>query len=469
MAKAAPFSAEHLYSWIIEKQAGLTDQQHFQRVLLAFSGGLDSTALLLAARQVQEQLSIPMLAVHVNHGIQAEAGHWAEHCRDVCQQLDMPFKLLQAEVNNEHRKGLEARAREARYTALTSIASSGDLLLTGQHADDQSETLLLHLLRGSGVEGLAAIHPLRTWNKGWLGRPLLGIRREQLVEYVSAQGHRWSEDPSNQDLSLRRNFLRHKVFPLVTEVWPQAVTSLNQSAEHCKDALENLAELAQIDIQRLQVSALDRQLHRLLLTPLLQLPVRRQRLILRSWIRQQGRQTPGVHKLNSFLQQLATAANDAQCELCWQGYRMASHSQYLYLNAENPSHHPDIETMEWLQKSDWHGRLSVEKAAEFNFDNYSISSRKGGESINLATRLGTHTLKKLFQESGIPPWLRGSIPLLHQGKKLVAVGDLWLDENFQQQLKQSGSTLTWEPTNNQWVALRNAILKLSEPIQEALK
>ncbi len=468
VAKAAPFTAEHLYSWIIDKQAGLTDQQHFQRVLLAFSGGLDSTALVLAAREIQERLSIPpMLVVHVNHGIQPEAGHWAEHCRNLCQQLDMPFQLLQAEVSDECRKGLEARAREARYTAFESIAKNGDLLLTGQHADDQSETLLLHLLRGSGVEGLAAIHPIRTWSKGWIGRPLLGARREQLLEYVTAQGYRWNEDPSNQDLSVRRNFLRHKVLPVLTETWPQAVSSLNQSAEHCNDAMENLAELAQMDIQRLQISALDRLLHRLLLTPLLQLPVRRQRLILRSWIRQQGRQTPGSKKLNSFLQQLASTSNDSRCELRWQGHRMASHRQYLYLDAEKPSHKPGIKSTDWPQQSDWHGSLCVNKPLEFNFDNYSISSRTGGESINLATRGGSHSLKKLFQESGIPPWLRSSIPLLYQGNKLLAVGDLWLDENFQQQLKQSGSILTWEPANNQWAALRNAILKLSKPIQES--
>ena len=171
MAEPVPFHADDLYSWIIEKQSKLGGQQSFKRFILAYSGGLDSTALVLAMHQIKNKLTAPLLVVHVNHGIHSDAGRWAEACNSLCKQLDLPFQLLQAELSNASRKGLEARAREARYSALSNIAQSGDLLLTGQHADDQAETLLLHLMRGSGVEGLAAIHPCAPGTRlGWADR-----------------------------------------------------------------------------------------------------------------------------------------------------------------------------------------------------------------------------------------------------------------------------------------------------------
>ena len=225
MAKAdktrTALDADELSRWILEKQAALPEQKRFKRFLLAFSGGVDSTALVLAMQQIKNTLSAPLLVVHVNHGIHAHADQWAQHCQTLCNELDLPYQLLHAELSNASRKGLEARAREARYTALASISQKGDLLLTGQHADDQSETLLLHLMRGSGVEGLAAIHPLRRWNSGWLGRPLLNTSRQQLLNYVESRQQSWSDDPSNKDIALRRNFLRHKVFPLLNKIYKQ--------------------------------------------------------------------------------------------------------------------------------------------------------------------------------------------------------------------------------------------------------
>lgn len=460
MAEPVPFHADDLCSWIIEKQSKLGGQQPFKRFILAYSGGLDSTALVLAMHQIKNKLTAPLLVVHVNHGIHPDAGRWAEACNSLCKQLDLPFQLLQAELSNARRKGLEARAREARYSALSNIAQSGDLLLTGQHADDQAETLLLHLMRGSGVEGLAAIHPLRPWNQGWLGRPLLDIRRRQLQDYVARKNANWIEDPSNQDLSLRRNFLRHKVLPLLIDSWPQAVLSIQQSAAHCNDAMENLADLASLDLQRLQKTRFDQQLQRLPLQELTELPLRRQRLILRYWIRQQGWQTPGANKLNDFLQQLSSAGNDARCELRWQAHAMASHSHFLYLNTGDTLPQPPLSSETWGEQVSWHGSLLLKNPVGFSFEDYQISSRHGGESINLSNRQGSHRLKKLFQEAGIPPWLRSKIPLLFADATLIAVGDLWLDESFSRQLQQSGNKLIWQPANRHWTVFRNAILKL---------
>ncbi len=439
-----------LLAWIKSRH----QQTPFKRILIAFSGGTDSTALLLALSQLREQLPAPLLAVHVNHQLHPDADKWQQHCQSLCAKLGLSVELLQAKLANTSRRGLEALAREARYTALAGISDDGDLLLTGQHANDQAETLLLHLLRGSGVDGLAAIHPFRPWNNGWLGRPLLAYSKEQLLEYVQQHNTSWIEDPSNNQLIHRRNYLRQRVMPLLLEPWPQAIALINQTSSHCQEAQQNLLDLAEIDLSQLQKTTLDQRLQRLPLTGFLQLPRRRQRLLLRSWVRLQGWQTPSKNKLADFISQLQHASTDSSCELRWLQQRMALHAGYIYLNAsfdstQTTNKYPLDEMPECM------GRFSFSPSLGAD---YQVTSRNGGEAINLPARKGKHTLKKLFQEAGIPPWLRASIPLLWQQDHLLAVGDLWLDKDFFQHLQQAEIQFSWLPSEKPWQIFRDAIL-----------
>ncbi len=252
---------------------------------IAFSGGLDSTVLLhLLASLANTQTLPPLRAVHVHHGLQAAADAWPAHCQAVCDSLGVPLRLMRVQVRPG--ASLERAARDARYQAFMQAMGAGEVLFTGQHRDDQAETLLFRLLRGAGVRGLAAMPEHRPLAQGHLVRPLLAFSRSELEAYAQQHQLHWIEDPSNVDPRFSRNYLRHRVLPSLTERWPQAITQLARTAEHMAEAQGLLDELAQMDLQRAgQPSAFPwLPLPSLALEPLRQLSDARQRNVLRYWL-----------------------------------------------------------------------------------------------------------------------------------------------------------------------------------------
>ena len=192
---------------------------------VAFSGGLDSTALLHLLGLARSQLAAPVEAVHVDHQLQSASAAWTDHCREVCRQLEIPLQVLTVDAHPTPGQSPEAAARQARYAALSEMHRGDEMLLTAHHVDDQAETLLLQLLRGAGVEGLAAMPMIRTWQGGWHARPLLDIPRRALHAWAQAQGLAWIEDPSNAHTTADRNYLRHEIMPRLLGRWPAAAGS----------------------------------------------------------------------------------------------------------------------------------------------------------------------------------------------------------------------------------------------------
>lgn len=221
---------------------------------IAFSGGLDSTVLLhLLADYARSHAAPPLRAVHVHHGLQAAADAWPAHCKAVCANLGIALEVIHVQVSPG--ASLEQAARDARYAAFQQTLGPGDILFTGQHCDDQAETLLLRLLRGAGLRGLAAMPWQRPLGQGSLVRPLLGCARQQLQAYAQARGLAWIDDPSNADTRFARNFLRREVMPQLQQRWPQVGQNFARAAEHLGEALGLLDELAQGDLVTAQQGA----------------------------------------------------------------------------------------------------------------------------------------------------------------------------------------------------------------------
>ena len=189
---------------------------------VAFSGGLDSHVLLHALCQLRDATRWQVSAVHVDHNLQAVSTAWAQHCQQVCAALGVSCMVESVTVNNIIEDGLEAAARRARYACLTRHIGAGEVLLSAHHLDDQAETLLLQLMRGSGVHGLASMPAMVKFSKGHLARPLLGFTRRALAAYAALYRLQWVEDASNSDTRMARNFLRQRIFPLLQERWPGA-------------------------------------------------------------------------------------------------------------------------------------------------------------------------------------------------------------------------------------------------------
>ena len=204
---------------------------------VAYSGGIDSHVLLHLLAGWRARLPGVLGAVHVNHQLQQQSGDWELHCRAVCEELGLGFQALQVAARPRRGESPEAAARSARYRGLSEWLPPGAVLVTAQHLDDQAETLLLQLLRGSGVHGLAAMPAMTVLGAGLHQRPLLGVTRAQLRRYAESHRLDWIDDPSNTDTAFDRNYLRHEIMPRLKARWPAAGATLSRSAAHCAEAV----------------------------------------------------------------------------------------------------------------------------------------------------------------------------------------------------------------------------------------
>ena len=233
---------------VSEVQRHLLPGQH--RYLLALSGGLDSVVLLHVLRTLKMNGGVTELrAMYVDHGLQTDSATWSQHCQRVCAQLEVPYLTQRVTVQSDS-KGVEAAAREARYAVLAQVCEPDETLVTAHHRDDQVETLILNLMRGSGVRGLGGISFKRRVHGKMLLRPMLTVARDSIRGYAEKHQLNWIEDPSNQDTLYNRNFVRHEVMPLLWSRWPSVDSSLAKTASHCGDADELLSTLAQLDLER---------------------------------------------------------------------------------------------------------------------------------------------------------------------------------------------------------------------------
>ena len=418
---------------------------------VAFSGGLDSHVLLHALCQLRDRLDAEISAVHVNHGLQPVANDWVTHCRSVCADLDVPFISLLVDGRALPGESPEAAARAARYAALADWLPANNCLLTAQHQDDQAETLLLQLLRGSGVSGLAAMPRSATLGAGCHLRPLLDVRREELRDYALAQSLTWIEDPSNADTAFDRNFLRQQVLPVLQQRWPSAAVSLSRSAAHCAEAAALLDALAGEELQALMSSE-----NSLSLTALLAMPVLRQRNVLRHWIKQLTGLYPSAAVLARIINDVVGSRPDSGPCVRWDCYEMRRYRRELFLL---PQALPGSQagTLDWvlarpLALPRAGGVLTADpvtgsglRADAVADGNVRVCWRRGGESCRPVGRDHHHSLKKLFQEQGIPPWERSRIPLIYVQNQLAAVAGLWVCEPFQAGPAEQGFSINWLP------------------------
>ena len=397
------------------------------RYVIAFSGGLDSTVLAHALRAVDT--GVPLVAIHIDHELQEDSGRWDSHCEAFAAALGIEYRSLRVTVPTDTGKGLEAAAREARYAALHDELGRGDWLLSAHHREDQAETLLINLVRGSGPAGIAGIGSIRRFGPGWLARPLLQVGRAALQAYADAHELQWIEDPSNEDRRFDRNFLRHDVLPRLQSRWPDIASRLQRSATHAGEAAGLLADLAQIDLE-----ALGGHPQHLPVDGLLGLSPGRQRNILRYSLRTLGLATPTALQLERIMTEVLPAREDAQPHVSWPGASVRRYRNGLYLLPEHLADAPETATISEsrVELGAGLGVLHFDPAAERGLSadlvkrGLRLELRKGGEEFRPDGQGHTRKLKKLLQEEGVVPWMRDRVPLVYAAEQLVAVGDLWI-------------------------------------------
>jgi tRNA(Ile)-lysidine synthase len=419
-------------------------------ICVAFSGGADSLVLLHALRRSAGDRAIR--ALHVDHGLQPDSGAWADACRRTCLALNIPFTLVHAEVDLSAGQGLEAAARESRYTAIEAQLAQGEVLVTAHHQRDQLETMLLRLLRGAGVHGLASM-PVHSWRGTTeLLRPLLAVPADIIRAYASAEQLDWIDDPSNTDLSMDRNFLRHEILPTILERWNAAENTIARAARLCGESAALLDEVAKQDL----AGILDG--HRLDLDGLKMLSVARQRNAIRHALHLLDLAIPSEKQLTHALTLMMEAKCDSKPEAAWPGVRIRRFREQLWFYSENADpvmKASPAKTYLWdpaaaLSMGGVRGTLvsvPVKGAgigAEYCAQALQVKFREGGECLRVSRNGRTRDLKNLLQEMGVVPWMRGHIPLIYSDGQLLAVGDIWVNADFAAYEGASGQVITWK-------------------------
>ena len=417
---------------------------------IAFSGGLDSHVLLHALCRLRGQRSLHVSAIHVDHGLQPASGAWAQHCKLVCERLNVPFTSERIQVTDIKVSGLEAAARAARYACLARHVGASDVLLTAQHLDDQAETVLLQLLRGAGVPGLSAMPAMTRFSKGRMARPLLGFTRAQLLVYATQEKLHWIDDASNDDPRFSRNYLRHRVFPLLESRWPGAARQIARAASLTAEASGLLEVLAETDWQHCRIQ----NTVTLSVAALRQLPPPRRRNLIRYWLRTQGFQSPAAMNLDQVLVQIQAEPRTRQSVVRWPDAEVRRYRDALVairpepvMNAAlklpwNPVEPLNIPGVGLLRAVSAQGAgLSQERIGKSLL---TVGLRQGGEVCRLPGRMHRHKLKKLLQAAGVPPWERSRLPLIYVNDELAAIGDRWVCEPFAARTHEAGWKLELE-------------------------
>ncbi|KAA9131870.1 tRNA lysidine(34) synthetase TilS [Marinihelvus fidelis] len=414
------------------------------RFIVALSGGADSSALAVAMAALATELGLPVEAAHIHHGVNTHADAWQRHCQALCERIGLSLVVRRTRPDPDSRLGPEAEWRRIRYAEFEALLQNGDVLLTAHHQGDQAETLLLNMTRGSGPDGLGAIPRSRQLGQGRVWRPLLDIGPEALRDYLRDQDLDWIDDDSNSDTAMDRAYLRQAVLPVMEQRWPGIAARLARVAGHQAEVSSLLAQAAEPWLEQLRLDG-----HVLPWSGLRQVRPYLASVVIRHWLRRRGLSTPPGKRLDTFLEQLATAeAGSATC-LAWSGHALRYFDDALWLGAD--AYPAPAQPCQWtgdqsLDLGPVAGGLSSAAANDATTE-LSVRFRSGGEQFRFSTGSPRRALKDLLREAGIPPWFREFVPLIYRGDTLVGVGHWLLDPDGQESTGNVLQTLSWQPAD----------------------
>lgn len=440
-------------------------------LVAALSGGVDSVVLLDLLIPLSVSLRFSLSAVHVNHGISANALKWSKFCRDLCRSRGIPLKIAKVKVNWESGVSLEAAARDVRYRVFAK--QKANYVVLAQHLDDQAETLLLQLLRGAGVKGLGAMPVVRNsacaikHNASKTGkrvsgtgagmsdygpqilRPILDVSRREIEDYATRNALRWIIDESNDNIAFDRNFLRHEFFPLLEKRFPSYRATFSRASRHMAEAADLLDELAEADSNNCIIPG------KLQVGDLRELSFPRARNLLRYALAQQGVILPSTAKLEEILRQLRSSSADSKLHIIFGNTEVRCFRGMVHVRNVD-----SFLGVEWQVA--WNGEKQLTlaglggtvkftrcKGAGINLQKLmespvTVRMRRGGERLRPDFKRPRRSLKNLLREASLPPWEREVLPLIFIGEQLACVPGIGVDCGFQAVAGEPGVVVEWE-------------------------
>ncbi|ANB26338.1 tRNA lysidine(34) synthetase TilS [Alteromonas stellipolaris] len=387
-------------------------------LVVAYSGGVDSSLLLHTLHAFREQTSTAVHAVHVHHGLSVNADTWLRHCQSECDKLSIPFNHYHVSVKSGARKSLEAEARDARYKVLHEFCHANNgVLLLGQHAEDQLETVLLQLKRGAGPQGLSGMGA-QQWRNGVLTlRPMLALQKNDIVDAANRLDLQWVNDESNADDRYDRNFLRNQIIPALSERWPQLSNTALRSAQLCAEQTALVTEQAEIYLSQCLVT--DTQLKG---AELLTLSKNWQRAVLRQWFSKQSALLPSQAQLMQ-IENMLMAKQDAAPEVSFSWGKVARFNSDLYWlpkpNTQIPQSldvRDSVDTeLFWLREP-----LTLRVTNKLSG---AVTIKMGVKGLRVKPKGAqvSKILKDWFKQWKVPTWERAEVPILFLDEEAVAL------------------------------------------------
>ena len=367
-----------------------------KNIVIAFSGGIDSVVLL---HFLNSHYPGNIRAVHINHNLSKHSKDWSLFCKELCHKQEITFKSI--DINIKNSSNVEENARKKRYNSLKSELSKNEVLCTAHHQEDQSETFLLQLFRGSGVAGLASMPKMKNFADSFLYRPFLNISKQLIFDYATKYNLDWVEDDSNNNLNFKRNLLRLELIPKLESGFDGVIKNISRSAYHQSEALKLMHDLAEIDIEKFNLVIN----HRIQVLPLTQLSERRVANVLRYYIERRGFLMPSSKVLTELISVLS-AKDDAKVILKWHLYEVRRYDNELYFFDGEPER-------------------STEDCPLFNKlkdqTNFTIRFRKDGQRVRLKGKKHSSSLKKILQSANIPPWERDKLRMYYINDTLIGM------------------------------------------------
>lgn len=421
--------------------SSLLDQYPLSRCYIGYSGGVDSHVLLHLCASIVD-LKHKITAVYVHHGLQPEADNWAKHCQHTACELGIDFKMLRVDASPKPGESPEEAARNARYNALKALIDVDCALLVAQHREDQLETVLLQMFRGGGLRGLSGMAASMVFGQGVLIRPLLNVAKQDIIEYAKVHQLHWVEDPSNCLNDYDRNFLRNDILPLLKQRWPALDKTVTRSAAHCASAETLITQTA----RQWFLSVFNADDNTLLLSQLQAFEASQQQHITRAWFQQLALKMPAQGFVQRIFAEVIHARQNSDPILAGQGISIRRYRDKLYC-LKQPQH-PLLADFIWpntitsIALGDNRTLSCVPASSGIPVEYWRnamivVRFRVKGEKISLPARVGHHSLKNLFQEAGIPPWERLTLPFIYLDDKLAAVGDKWISSDFYSETNES--------------------------------
>jgi tRNA(Ile)-lysidine synthase len=422
---------------------------------IALSGGVDSMALLHAMNAIN--LHEPIRALHIHHGLSSNADGWVAHCQQYCTAHNISFEYEQIKLQSTG-KGIEDAARVGRYEVFERSLTSGEVLLQGHHLDDQCETLILRLLRGSGSAGLSGMPASRALGKGALFRPLLVCHRKNIEQYAQDNNFSWVEDESNDSLTYDRNYVRHNVLPVIEKRWPTYAKPLMRVISAAQDEQLLIDDLAELDLQNIGCQQhwsdsfkyiyknTSSDVNALSVGELIKLSSSRLRNVMRYWLKESQLPSPRAIQWRE-IEKMLVAQNDAQPEIVWPGVSLKRYSGLLLLNEDERCNTQlsSLHSQTVISAQVCHlpmGSLSLSESllAFLTNENAVTRCRIEGEYFKPVGR-SRKPLKKYLQEMGVPPWVRPYWPVIVIDNQLIWVAGLGAVDSYTQEI--AGDAIVW--------------------------